>query len=135
MVDCPFCQMPYMEWRMDENTSKSKLWDTNMNFWHKCQNKLQQKKEQAEKLDLWYQNWKTRWKYKVPIWCYACNKSYPYTDVCQHIRADGFIEGKDTCEFYADSYSARQRRDAIRRKRMIDTDLENVEEEIQENLF
>ena len=113
---------------MDENTSKSRIWDTNLNLWHDCKkNPAEQKRKQDE----WFKKWKDRFRYKVPIWCCVCNKSFPYTDVCDHIRADGFEEGRDTCEFYADSYGAHNRREAVRKKKMMAEDLEESDQTTQ----
>lgn len=121
-MDCNYCNQPNMEWRTDEVTNKGKIWDTNKEMWHDCKKNPFDKKQ---KMDEWFKKWKDRYRYKVPIWCTFCNKSYPYTDVCDHIRSDGFREGKDTCEFYADSYGAHNLRQAMRAKKMIAEDLDD----------
>ena len=37
-----------MEWRLDENTSKSKIWDGNIGIWHDCKESPQAKKQKAD---------------------------------------------------------------------------------------
>ncbi len=65
-------------------------------------------------LENWKKKWDTVYRFKVPIWCNVCNKHYNMHNVCTHIRADGFIEGVDTVEFYSDKWSAKKRRENLR---------------------
>ena len=65
----------------------------------------------------WERKWDTIWRFKVPIFCDACGRSFKREAVCQHIRNDGFIEGTDTCEFYSDKWSSVQRRKNIKADR------------------
>ena len=76
---------------------------------HKCREELR------ENLEGWYKIWKSVERYKVPIWCYICNRSFKSKEVCIHIQSDGFKEGIDTCEFYSDSYSSVKRRETLKK--------------------
>jgi len=122
-VDCPYCSMPYMEWRMDENTSKGKLWDTNMGLWHDCKESPQAKKkiadtEWTEKRDevLREERRGKVMKLKAIIFCSSCNKGIQASNPCEHLLADGFEVGVDTANFYSDSYRSTERRKLLRQK-------------------
>lgn len=123
-MDCPYCKMPYMEWRMDETTAKSKLWDTNLGLWHDCKESPQAKKKKAD------QEWKNKRekilleerkkkiiKLKTPIFCLACQKSYKPNQPCKHMIDDGFELGVDGSDFYSDTPKAIARREQIKAKK------------------
>ena len=106
-----------MEYRMDETTGRSRMWDTNMNFWHDCKESPQAKKKQKdEKFQRERQEFlrnarqeKIK-KLKTPIFCNWCNKSIPAYEPCDHMIADGFEVGVDGSDFYSDSFKAKERR-------------------------
>lgn len=122
-MDCQYCGMQYMEWRMDEVVSKSRLWDTNMNFWHDCKESPQAKKK---KLDA---EWKKKRdeviraerirkinKLKSFVFCFQCNKGIKTATPCKHMIADGFEVGRDGGDFYSDSFKAVERRKYLKKQ-------------------
>lgn len=123
-MDCPYCSMPYMEWRMDEIVSKNRLYDTNIGIWHDCKESPQAKKKKKD--EAWLKKrqeiLKNERKKKIeklttPIHCHACNKSYRPNEPCKHMIEDGFEIGKDGSDFYADTFKATERRNYLKKKR------------------
>lgn len=123
-MDCIFCGLPHMEWRMDENVSKSRIWDTNMNFWHDCKESPDAKKKkqneefakQRQKELLEQRKFKAA-KLKTPIYCVECEGSVKPYEPCKHMIRDGFEVGKDGSDFYSDSFKARERREQLKAKK------------------
>jgi len=116
--------MSYMEYRMDENTSKSKLWDTNMNFWHDCKESPQSKKKikdeeftKERKAFLLEEKHRKIGKMKTPLFCFNCNKAQYPSQPCNHMLEDGFELGVDGGDFYSDSYKATERRKFLRKQK------------------
>lgn len=126
-MDCPYCTMPYMEWRMDEIVSKNKLFDTNIGIWHDCQKSPQAKKKkkheeflkkrESELLEM--RKEKVR-KLKTPVFCHSCGKALRPNQPCEHMIADGFEIGVDGGDFYADTFKAEERRKYLKNKRKED---------------
>jgi len=65
-------------------------------------------------LENWKKKWDTVFKFQVPHFCNICQRSFKPHNICSHMRADGFIEGVDTVEFYSDKWTAVKRREHIR---------------------
>jgi len=108
---------------MDENTSKSKLWDTNMNFWHDCKESPQAKKKikddefAIERKEVLLEEKRRKvGKLTTPIYCVACSKSFKPNEPCKHMIEDGFELGVDGGDFYSDSFKAKERRKLIKKK-------------------
>jgi len=78
---------------------------------HSCGGTLAQERE------VYMKKWHATEKFKVPIYCYDCEKSHIYTDVCQWMRDQGFVEGVDTCEFWSDKWSAIKKREMLKAHR------------------
>ena len=120
-MDCPYCTMPYMQWRMDETTSNGKIWDTNLGLWHDCEKSPEaiKKNKDAEFLKerqeiLREQILRKIGKLKTPIYCVGCGKARYASEPCKHMIADGFELGVDGGDFYSDSYKAKDRRKYLR---------------------
>jgi len=75
---------------------------------HSCRGTL------FQNLENWKKKWDTVYKFKCPIYCNVCMRTYKHTAICAHLRGDGFIEGVDTVEFYSDKYTAVKRRSQIK---------------------
>jgi len=127
-MDCPFCKMPYMEWRLDENTSKTKIWDGNIGIWHDCKESPQAKKQKADsdwskKRDevLRHERLNKIAKLKAVIFCYHCEKGIKASSPCKHLIEDGFEFGKDGGDFYSDSYKSKQRRKLLKKPKIKNT--------------
>lgn len=123
-MDCTFCGMPHMEWRMDENVGKSRLWDNNMNFWHDCKESPEAKKKEADLMwkkkraaVLKEERQKKIIKLKTPIYCVKCVKSFKPIEPCKHMIEDGFELGVDGGDFYADTFKAIERRRQLQEKK------------------
>ena len=124
-MDCPYCSMPYMEYRMDENLGKSKLWDTNMNFWHDCKESPQAKKKikddefvKERKEILLEEKMRKIGKLKTPVFCINCGKAQYPSQPCKHMLEDGFELGVDGGDFYSDSYKATERRKILKKNNL-----------------
>jgi len=116
--------MPHMEFRMDESTARSRMWDDNLNLWHDCKEspEAKRKKQNEEfakqrKKDLLDQRKFKVAKLRTPIYCVECAKSVkPYLP-CKHMIRDGFEVGKDGSDFYSDNFNARDRREQLKKKK------------------
>jgi len=87
---------------------------------HTCGNtKVQSGKIQAGKItpDAWKIKFLKVYKWKVPIYCNMCGRTYKPTSVCEHIRFDGFVEGRDTTTFYSDNWQATKKRFSLMHNR------------------
>ena len=60
--------------------------------------------------DEWKVKFLKTYRWKVPISCNICGHSFRPTSVCEHIRQDGFVEGRDTTTFYSDNWIASKKR-------------------------
>lgn len=112
--------MPYMEYRMDEITSKTRMWDSNMNFWHDCKESPQAKKkkkdEEFQKELLGIRKQKVA-LLTTSIFCFHCQKSVKPIKPCKHMLEDGFEVGVDGSDFYSDSYKAKARRKLLKKQK------------------
>lgn len=127
-MDCPYCQMPYMEWRMDEVVSKNRLYDTNIGTWHDCKESPQAKKKKADEEwrkkreeVLLEERKKKKHKLTTPVYCPSCNESIKPTTPCNHMREDGFELGVDGAGFYDDSKKSEERRKQLKEKMKVKT--------------
>jgi len=104
---------------MDEISGKTRLWDSNMNFWHECtkspQAKKKKKDEEFQKELLQIRKAKIA-LLKTPVFCFHCQKSVKPIQPCKHMLEDGFEVGVDGSDFYSDSYKARDRRKYLKKK-------------------
>ena len=79
-----------------------------------------------QNLEVWKKKWKSEYRYKCPIWCHVCRRSYQSMEVCIHIKSDGFKEGVDTIEFYSDEYNQVKKREQLKK---------SIEKEQEDNPF
>lgn len=102
--DCKFCGLPNQEWRMNENTGKGIVWDTNLGLPHNCSKKQEAFKDKPkDNIDQWLETYHKRMKFLIPIWCVQCGMPWKPNSVCKHLRSQGFKEGIHGADFTSDS--------------------------------
>ena len=85
---------------------------------HTCGNTTVPKgKVQAGKItpDEWKIKFIKVYQWRVPVYCNMCGRSYKPTNVCDHIRQDGYVEGRDSTTFYSDNWKASKKRELLRK--------------------